>query len=144
MDGASDQDDRPAPIDGLDLSRVPAAHRPFLVRREPLWRIVNGVWLPTEDVQSLPLGGHALADFMLQRGMLAHTQAELDQLRAQLDQARRPTAKEIIAAYYRERAIWPKLKFAKYLRRIGQSHRERYLRKVKVEYDQQHERGKKG
>lgn len=58
---------------------------------------------------------------------------------------KRPTAKAIIANYYQARGrSRRKLPFATYLRQIGESHREGYIRKVKSVYDKAHKRGKLG
>ena len=73
-----------------------------------------------------------------------HAEADAAQLRAQLEERDKRTANEIIASYYRQRALYPKLTLAKYLRQIGESHREGYIRKVKSAYDTLHKRGTKG
>lgn len=56
----------------------------------------------------------------------------------------RRTANEIVANYYRARGQSPELKLSDYLRQIGESHREGYIRNAKVGYDTLHKRGKIG
>lgn len=134
-------------LETLRLTRPQAHDRQRIAVIDAARQALDRLRAQTETLRGVLIYG--AAQQLASDGLTTQIDQALDALDQQAAEAQQaeptpPTAHEIIAAYYRERALWPKLTLSKYLRRIGESHREGYIRKAKVAYDMQHKRGKRG